>query len=105
MESEEKRRADLHEKQKTRLNYGNRPRTNQRAKPKRQPGARYNVNSYRRAVHRACTAAKLKPWNPHQLRHTAATEIRKKFGLEVAQVTLGHATADVTQIYAERDLA
>ena len=27
-----------------------------------------------------------------------------KFGLEAAQVTLGHAKADVTQIYAERDL-
>jgi hypothetical protein len=35
---------------------------------------------------------------------TAATEIRKRFGLEAAQVALGHAGADVTQIYAERDL-
>jgi integrase len=105
MESEEKRRAERHEKRQTPLKYGNSPGKNLRAKPKRQPGTRYNVNSYRQAVHRACTAAKLKPWNPHQLRHTAATEIRKKFGLEAAQVTLGHATADVTQIYAERDLA
>jgi site-specific recombinase XerD len=39
------------------------------------------------------------------LRHSAATEIRSKFGLEVAQILLGHAKADVTQIYAERDLA
>jgi site-specific recombinase XerC len=43
-------------------------------------------------------------WNPNQLRHSAATEIRKRFGLEAAQVTLGHAAADVTQVYAERDL-
>ncbi len=43
-------------------------------------------------------------WHPHQLRHTAATEIRRTFGLEAAQVALGHAAADVTQIYAERDL-
>lgn len=42
-------------------------------------------------------------WHPHQLRHTRATEIRPQFGLEGAQVFLGHATADVTQIYAERD--
>ena len=42
-------------------------------------------------------------WSPNQLRHTAATEIRKKFGLEAAQVILGHAAADVTQVYAERD--
>ncbi len=37
------------------------------------------------------------------MRHSAGTEIRKKFGLEAAQVSLGHATADVTQVYAERD--
>jgi integrase len=42
-------------------------------------------------------------WSPNQLRHTAATTIRKKFGLEAAQVILGHAAADVTQVYAERD--
>ncbi|MEM7315226.1 MAG: tyrosine-type recombinase/integrase [Planctomycetota bacterium] len=44
-------------------------------------------------------------WSPNQLRHSAATEIRKKYGLEAAQVTLGHASADVSQIYAERDMA
>lgn len=42
-------------------------------------------------------------WSPNQLRHTAATQIRKRFGLEAAQVILGHAAADVTQVYAERD--
>jgi len=41
----------------------------------------------------------------NRLRHSAATEIRRQFGLEAAQVTLGHATADVSQIYAERDLS
>jgi len=44
-------------------------------------------------------------WAPNQLRHAAGTEIRKKFGLEAAQVILGHSKADVTQIYAERDMA
>jgi integrase len=44
-------------------------------------------------------------WSPNQLRHSAATEIRKRYGLEAAQVILGHSKADVTQIYAERDLA
>jgi integrase len=43
-------------------------------------------------------------WSPNQLRHTAATEIRKQFGLEAAQVALGHSQANVTQIYAERDM-
>jgi hypothetical protein len=32
-----------------------------------------------------------------------ATEVRARFGLEAAQVYLGHGSANVTQIYAERD--
>jgi len=44
-------------------------------------------------------------WSPNQLRHAAATEIRSEFGLEAAQVILGHSQANVTQIYAERDTA
>ena len=43
-------------------------------------------------------------WSPNRLRHSAGTEIRKHYGLEAAQVILGHASADVTQVYAERDL-
>jgi len=39
------------------------------------------------------------------LRHSAATEIRRQFGLEAAQTVLGHAKADITQVYAERDLS
>jgi integrase len=42
-------------------------------------------------------------WNPHQLRHTRATVIRKQYGLEAAQVVLGHADCKVTEVYAERD--
>jgi integrase len=44
-------------------------------------------------------------WHPNQLRHTFATEARRLFGLEGAQVALGHSKADTTQIYAERDNA
>jgi integrase len=44
-------------------------------------------------------------WHPHQLRHTAATDIRREFGLEHAQVMLGHSSAEITEaVYAERDL-
>lgn len=45
-------------------------------------------------------------WHPHQLRHTAATRIRREFGLEAAQLVLGHAWAAITDaVYAERDLS
>lgn len=43
-------------------------------------------------------------WHPHQLRHNAATYLRHEFGIEVAQLILGHQSADVTEIYAEQDL-
>ncbi len=42
-------------------------------------------------------------WHPHQLRHNAATNLRKTFGLEAAQVVLGHRTLSVTEIYAEKN--
>ncbi|MCI0701613.1 MAG: tyrosine-type recombinase/integrase [Planctomycetia bacterium] len=42
-------------------------------------------------------------WHPNQLRHTFATRVRKHYGLEAAQVLLGHSRADVTQVYAERN--
>jgi integrase len=43
-------------------------------------------------------------WHPYQLRHSAATTIRKHFGLEAAQIALGHSSAQITDaVYAERD--
>jgi len=72
--------------------------------PMLRPGERYTTYSYRQAVHRACRHAGVERWSPNRLRHLAATEIRRRYGLEGAQVILGHSRADVTQIYAERDL-
>lgn len=65
---------------------------------------RYDAASYRHAIQRACARAGLPKWSPNQLRHNAATEIRKRFGLDAAQVICGHQSADVTQVYAERDM-
>ncbi len=66
---------------------------------------RYTTASYRRAVTRACNSAGVPRWTPHRLRHSAATEIRARYGLEASQVVLGHRQAAVTQIYAERNEA
>src|SRR5262249_9231679 len=52
-----------------------------------------------------CAWRRANRWTPNQLRHLHATEVRRRYGLEAAQVALGHAQADVTQIYAERNLA
>ncbi|MGB2820917.1 MAG: tyrosine-type recombinase/integrase, partial [Phycisphaerae bacterium] len=42
-------------------------------------------------------------WHPHQLRHNAATELRKEFGIEAARIILGHRSAAITEVYAEKD--
>ena len=75
-----------------------------RAAPGAGHGRRYKKGSYLQAVIRAGRRAGVPHWSPLQLRHTAATAIRAQFGLEATQAVLGHAKADVTQIYAERDL-
>ena len=41
-------------------------------------------------------------WNVHQIRHARATHVRALHSLEAAQATLGHASLDSTQIYAEK---
>ncbi len=64
-------------------------------------GERYTATTYRRAIEYACRKAKIEVWSPNQLRHNAATTIRKDYGIEAAQLLLGHARADVTQVYAE----
>ncbi len=73
--------------------------------PKRVPGSVYGVAAYGYAVRKAAALAGVPNWHPNQLRHTHATEVRRRYGLEAAQAALGHSRADVTQVYAERDLA
>jgi integrase len=121
-ESEGKRLEARNAARVTPRRYGNRPGTNRKSHPKRKPADQYNKDSYGRAVRRAVDLInrnreeaakkaglefrekdKLPRWHPNQLRHSVATEVRRKFGLEAAQTVLGHAKADVTQVYAERD--
>jgi integrase len=49
--------------------------------PKRVPGELYTVCSYGYAIRRACRKASIEAWHPNQLRHTYATEVRRRFGL------------------------
>lgn len=67
-------------------------------------GTPYQEGSYRQAIQRAAKRAGVPSWFPLQLRHSRATDVRRQYGLEAAQVTLGHTRADVTQVYAERNL-
>jgi hypothetical protein len=44
-------------------------------------------------------------WAPNQLRHSHGTAVRRRYGLEAAGASLGHAKMSATEIYAERDEA
>jgi integrase len=102
-EAEAERRAAQHAARVTPLSCGNRP-GKRLTDPKRQAGDHYTTESLRRAISRACKAAGVEAWSPHQLRHTAATELRRAAGVEAASIILGHSSATLTdRVYAERD--
>ena len=79
------------------------------------------MDSYRRAIHRACDRANVAAraelieagkeaperviprWSPHALRHTFATAVRKQHGIEKARILLGHRSSLTTELYAEID--
>jgi integrase len=118
-------RAEMRRTRKTKV-----PRSQQmrrKKQPKWTPGERYRTSAYAYCIRRACQRADrdarakaiekgmdqqeakgrvfVPHWHPNQLRHSHATEVRRRFGLEAAQVALGHSHANVTQVYAERDLS
>lgn len=76
-----------------------------KGKPSRRRGRVYSPHTVAVAVGRACVRAGVGNWHPNQLRHLFATRVRHAYDLEAAQVLLGHARADVTQVYAEKNLA
>ncbi len=74
-------------------------------KTDREIGDHYTSASYRRAIQRACDRADISKWHPHQLRHLAATRLRKQDGIEPARLLLGHTSIVTAAIYAEVDRA
>ncbi len=119
-ESEKQRLQKLHEQRVIPLHYGNRPGTNRKDNPLTKPGDCYDTANYgqavRHAIHAANKAIKkeaekkgienpelIPQWTPYQMRHTAATKVRREIGYETAGATLGHTNMSATAIYAERN--
>ena len=71
----------------------------------RRANERYSTVSYYHAIMRGCNRADVPVWGPNRLRHNAATELRKQFGIEAARVILGHTSSAMTEVYAEMDRA
>lgn len=67
-----------------------------------QRGKVVTGNVYRFMVGQACERGGLPHWHPSQLRHTTATAIRARYGIEAASNVLGHEDLDTTRIYAEK---
>ncbi len=116
--------AEFHAKRRalrvTPASCGNTPGSNRKTNPLKTLGNTYNTGAAGSAIRRACEAAFPAPegttgkdlkrwhddhrWSLHQLRHSAATAIRKAAGIEAAAVVLGHSSAVLTDAtYAERD--
>jgi integrase len=133
--SEAHRRAEAHAKRKTPLSCGNKPSKRIRRNYSDRYDKDSYARAIERACDKAFPHPNLRPregeserkflarladaqrnelahwrrahrWSPNRLRHTAATEIRRQFGLEAAQIVLGHSSALITDaVYAERDHA
>lgn len=103
-EARAERYASLRKRRKSKVQPSQASRAKPSEKLKRRTQPAYGKESYAQAVGRACERAGVPAWHPNQLRHTFATEVRARHGLEAAQVLLGHKKANVTQVYAERDL-
>ncbi len=99
-ESEAERSATRRTKRKTPMT----PSQKARKPPTRPLGDRYVKDSYGKAIRRACRLAKVDEWSPGQLRHTRATAIRAKYGLEGVAAVLGHAELKTSAIYAVRNI-
>jgi integrase len=74
-----------------------------KARRSRPIGEHYTTMSYGYAIAQGCKKAEIDRWHAHHLRHTAATRLRKEFGVDAARVILGHRSPVVTEVYAELD--
>jgi integrase len=99
------RRTMMAAERSTPMSCGNVAGSNRKANPKTTPGAVYNCQSYRKAIRYACLRAAIPIWHPNQLRHTAGTNTREKYGYEAAVDLLGHSAPSTSAIYAERSLS
>lgn len=100
-EAELARRAAQRQTRKTRVQPSQVDR--RKHSPIKRPGEFYSTTSYRLGVRVACKKAAVPVWHPNQLRHNAATRLRREHGIDMARIILGHSDMKTTEIYAEAD--
>jgi integrase len=77
------------------------PSQQNRKKGTSQYNDHYTKDAYGTAIERACDRAGVPRWSPNQLRHTRATEVNAKLGIEAARILLGHSDSETTKIYLD----
>lgn len=120
-ETWEERAAAREAARATPASCGNRRGTNRATEPRNRPGEKWETAAIGRALRGAIAAAnvaahaeaeknggpvlELPKWRLYQLRHSAATALRRTHGLEISANVMGHSSARLTaDVYAERDL-
>lgn len=67
----------------------------------RRPGTAWTTDSYTGTIEAACLRAGTPRWSANRLRHSFATDVRRRFGLDATRAVLGHSTgARVTDRYS-----
>jgi hypothetical protein len=90
------RYAERRAKRKTKIHPSQAARQKKES-PQRAARERFDKNSYRQAIARACSKVGFPPGTLTNF-VTASLPASELYGLEAAQVVLGHAKADVTQV-------
>jgi integrase len=93
-------KAEKRENRKSPVTPSQRARDERNAAKEPPVGEFYDVNTYRKAIHRACDRAGVLRWSPHRLRHACGTRIVHEEGLEAGEAALGHADDRVTRRYS-----
>ena len=123
-------RAERSAARTTPLSCGNRPGAHVKVNPRKVPGPKYTSGGYGHAVAyaikranaailarlraempnagkkelaKAFEEAAVPKWHPHQIRHTAATIIRKRASLDAARAMLGQKSLSMADHYADID--
>jgi integrase len=63
----------------------------------------YTAESLAGAVRRAAAAAGLPGWHLYRVRHAFRSRAVRAVGVEAARLLMGHASAETTALYGERD--
>ena len=74
--------------------------------PKDQSKRLFHIarNTFSNHITAACDELKVARFSAHWLRHNAASRLREEHGLDVAQIMLGHSSANMTELYAHLNL-